>query len=80
MPAARSSERIASGRCFRNSVGWSTEATDIWLATDLVDRAPDPDHEPVGEEADMEVVETLELFARLRKVSGDRVDEILDRL
>ncbi len=41
---------------FRNSVGWSTEVTDIWLATDLVDRQPDGDWDPVGEEADMEVV------------------------
>lgn len=41
---------------FRNSVGWCTEYTDIWLATNLVDREPDPDWEPVGEEADMEVV------------------------
>lgn len=41
---------------YKNSVGWCTESTDIWLATDLVDRAPDPDWQPTGEEADMEVV------------------------
>lgn len=41
---------------FKNSVGWCNEYTDIWLATDLVDAPPPDDFEPVGEEADMEVV------------------------
>ena len=31
-------------------------------------------------QADMEVIETLELFARLRRVSGSRIDEILNLL
>ncbi len=48
--------RLAHLTRFKNSVGWCTEYTDILLATDLVDVPPPEDFEPVGEEADMEVV------------------------
>lgn len=41
---------------FRNSVGWCTEYTDIWLATELTATEPDADWVAQGEEADMEVV------------------------
>lgn len=41
---------------FRNSVGWSTEETSLWLATDLHTVAPPEGFVPTGEEADMEVV------------------------
>ncbi len=41
---------------FDNSVGWCTEYTDVYLATDLVEVPPPADFAPVGEEADMEVV------------------------
>ncbi len=41
---------------FFNSVGWCTEATEIFLARDLVEVPPPDDFRAVHEEADMEVV------------------------
>lgn len=41
---------------FHNSVGWSTECTDIYLARELAEAPPPEDFHAVHEEAHMEVV------------------------
>ncbi|WP_238445935.1 NUDIX domain-containing protein [Salsipaludibacter albus] len=41
---------------FDNSVGWCTEYTDVYVATDLVDAPPHDGFTAEAEEADMEVV------------------------
>lgn len=52
---------VAAGRLdhlahLANSVGWSTEVTDLWLARDLSTVAPPDGYVPVHEEASMELV------------------------
>lgn len=70
----RSPGRMEHLTTFRNSVGWCTEYTDIWLATGLTATAPDPDWVAVGEEADMEVV-VLPMFEAVAAVRDGTIND-----
>ncbi|MFP5309424.1 MAG: NUDIX domain-containing protein [Actinomycetes bacterium] len=59
---------------FANSAGWTTERTDLYLATGLERVSPPADFVPKAEEADMEVL-TLPLDAALDAVRDGTVTD-----
>lgn len=58
----------------RNSAGWTTERTTIYLGTDLRPAAPAVGYRAAAEEADMEVVE-VPLWEALRAVEEGRIED-----